>query len=164
MPCAGTAQDGGLRRGVPRAYQDQGDGTVRDKRTALTWEKLSDDGSVHDKDTTYTWASAFAKIDDLNTVPCFAGFCDWRLPNRFELESLLLLEDVNPMVSGEFDNGCMPGCTVLNCSCTFPNYHWTSSSQPGAPRFAWMVHFGGGGVDLDQKTEPLRVRAVRGGS
>jgi hypothetical protein len=164
IACAGTGQDGELRRGEPRAYQDGGDGTIRDKRTALTWEKLCDDGSIHDKDNAYTWEQAFGKVEDLNTVPCLAGVCDWRLPNRFELETILDLEGSNPMVSSAFDTDCAPGCTILTCSCTYPNYHWTSSSQPGAPQFAWIVHFGGGGADLDQKTEPLRVRAVRGGS
>ena len=96
IACAGTGQDGDLRRGEPRAYQDDGDGTIRDKRTALTWEKLSDDGSIHDKDNTYTWEQAFEKIEDLNTVPCLAGFCDWRLPNRFELETLLCLLYTSP--------------------------------------------------------------------
>ncbi len=164
IACAGTGQDGELRRGEPRAYQDDGDGTIRDKRTALTWEKLSDDGSIHDKDNTYTWEQAFEKIEDLNTVPCLAGFCDWRLPNRFELETLLDLQNINPMVSSPFHTGCSPGCTILTCSCTHPNYHWTSSSQPGSPQGAWIVHFGGGAADTDLKTEPLRVRAVRGGS
>ena len=51
IDCAGTGQDGELRRGEPRSYQDNGDGTIRDKRTALTWEKLSDDGSIHDQAT-----------------------------------------------------------------------------------------------------------------
>ena len=36
IDCAGTGVDGDLRRGEPRAYQDNGDGTTRDKRTART--------------------------------------------------------------------------------------------------------------------------------
>jgi len=59
IDCAGKGQDGELRRGEPRAYQDNGDGTIRDKRTALTWEKLSDDDSIHDQDNQYTC------VDDL---------------------------------------------------------------------------------------------------
>jgi len=54
IACAGTGHDGELRRGEPRAYEDSGFGTIRDKRTALTWKKLSDDGTIHDKDTEYT--------------------------------------------------------------------------------------------------------------
>ena len=68
IACAGTGQDGDLQRGEPRNQMDLGDGTIRDKRTALTWEKLSDDGTIHDKDNLYTWDEAFQKIDDLNTA------------------------------------------------------------------------------------------------
>jgi hypothetical protein len=48
IDCAGTGQDGELRRGEPRAYVDNFDGTIKDNRTALTWEKLTNDGSIHD--------------------------------------------------------------------------------------------------------------------
>jgi hypothetical protein len=54
IACAGTGEDGELRRGEPRSYQDDGNGTIRDKRTALTWEKLANDGSIHDKDNLYS--------------------------------------------------------------------------------------------------------------
>src|SRR5207247_9186849 len=59
ISCAGTGQDGELRRGAPLAYADNGNGTVTDLNTGLVWEKVSDDGTVHDKDNTYTWANAF---------------------------------------------------------------------------------------------------------
>src|SRR5256886_17017803 len=60
ISCAGTGQDGELRKGAPLAYVDNGDGTVTDVNTGLVWEKLSDDGTVHDKDNMYTWTNAFA--------------------------------------------------------------------------------------------------------
>jgi len=137
ISCAGTGHDGELRRGEPRAYLDLGDGTIRDQRTALMWEKLSDDGTIHDKDNTYTWANAFAvKIATLNTPPCFAGFCDWRLPNSFELYSLVNLGSVNPAASPAFNTGCAASCTVLTCSCTVPVFYWSSYTYANNPYFA----------------------------
>ena len=166
IDCTGTGQDGELRRGEPRSYQDNGDGTIRDKRTALTWEKLSDDGSIHDQDNVYTWDGMFERIDDLNTPPCFAGFCDWRVPNRFELESILDLGTTDPAVSAPFNTGCSPGCTVLTCSCPYSGVHWTSSSAADAESIGWGVNFFFGSVNRNylKATESYFVRAVRGGS
>jgi hypothetical protein len=166
IACTGTGQDGELRRGEPRAYQDNGDGTIRDKRTALMWEKLSDDDSIHDQDNVYTWDGAFERIDDLNTPPCFAGFCDWRMPNRFELESILDLGTAGPAVSAAFNTGCAPGCTVLTCSCTFSSVYWSSTSPADAPALAWNVNFLFGSVNRNyiKATDSYYARAVRGGS
>lgn len=165
VPCAGSGQDGDLQRGEPRSYVDNGDGTIRDKRTALTWEKLSNDGSVHDKDPLLTWAEAFAKIDDLNTPPCFAGFCDWRLPSAFELFTLVNLGSSNPAVSAPFNTACPNGCSVLTCSCTFSNSYWSSTTEVFDPTHAYVVSFFNGFVGLADKTDKLfRARAVRGGS
>ena len=170
IDCAGTGQDGELRRGEPRSYQDNGDGTIRDKRTALTWEKNSDDDSIHDQDPAYTWAQAFEKIDTLNTPPCFAGFCDWRLPNRLELDSILDLGTFEPAVSAPFNNGCAPGCTVLTCSCTFQAHYWSSTPSAdngeniGRPGYAWGANFGYATWGRWPMTTTYSVRAVRGGS
>jgi hypothetical protein len=150
---------------APGAAFEIGDGTIRDLRTALMWEKLSDDGSIHDKDDKYTWDNAFAvKIAALNTPPCFAGFCDWRLPNRFELETLVNLENLNPAVSPAFNTGCAASCTVLTCSCTVSNYYWSSSTYANEPELAWVVLFGSGSPIAGGKNGNFSVRAVRGGS
>lgn len=165
MPCAGTGQDGELRRGEPRGYLNPGDGTLRDKRTALMWEKLSNDGTIHDKDNTYTWAEAFAKIDDLN-VAAFAGFTDWRLPNESELETILNRGTYFPAVSAEFNTACPSGCTVLTCSCTVSadEITWSSTTYLKSPSSAWLVNFYDGTAYVDPKSTPHHVRAVRGGS
>lgn len=165
VPCAGTRQDGHLRRGEPRAYQDNGDGTVRDKRTALTWEKLSNDGSIHDKDTVYTWAGAFGKIDDLNTA-AFAGFTDWRLPNESELETLIDRGTYFPSIGAAFNTSCPGGCTVLTCSCTVATetIFWSSTTYVVTPQSAWLVNFYDGTAYVAAKSNGYHVRAVRGGS
>ncbi|MEO6028629.1 MAG: DUF1566 domain-containing protein [Candidatus Binatia bacterium] len=167
VPCAGTGYDGDVQAGAPLSYTDNGDGTITDTNTTLVWEKLSDDGSMHDKDDTYTWPNAFAvKVAALNTIPCFAGHCDWRLPNWREIGSLQNL-GVFPSVSPEFDSACAPGCTVLTCSCTAigPNY-WSSTTDLSAPSTAVVASFGVGltGAGGIPKSTGFRVRAVRGGT
>jgi hypothetical protein len=172
IACAGTGQDGDLQKGVVRSYTDNGDGTITDNETGLMWEKKSDDGGIHDKDDTYSWSDAFAVfIAGLNTAN-FAGHNDWRLPNRFELESLLDLGNQDPSVDPVFNTNCgpnssgNPGCLVANCSCTPLAAYWSSTTFPGAPvlqPFSWVVYFNLGGNGSDLKSNPNSVRAVRGG-
>ena len=165
IPCTSTGQDGDLRRGEPRAYIDNGNGTIKDNRTALTWEKLSSDGTVHDKDDEFTWAQAFVKIGALNTPPCFAGFCDWRLPNIMELQTLANFGTALPAISAPFQIGCSPGCTVLTGSCTKSEFYWSSSAAALNPLFAYCVDFSDGRTFGQPKVIDYgRVRAVRGGS
>jgi hypothetical protein len=88
IACAGTGQDGELRKGLARSYTDNGDGTITDNTTGLVWEKLTDDGSIHDVNRTSNWDGAFSRIATLNAAN-FAGHGDWRLPNVNELQSLV---------------------------------------------------------------------------
>ncbi|MCZ2110602.1 MAG: DUF1566 domain-containing protein, partial [Dehalococcoidia bacterium] len=101
----GPGSDGDLQKGTARYFTDNGDGTITDNMTGLMWEKKSDDGSIHDKDNKYTWGMTSSPytmngtmvtefLAALNTGSGFAGHTDWRIPNRFELESLLDLENV----------------------------------------------------------------------
>jgi len=166
--CAGASpagQDGALQVGMPASYTDNNDGTVHDNVSGLTWEKLSDDGSIHDWDNQYTWQQAFdMKIAALDAAPCFAGHCDWRLPNRRELESLVNAGVDSPAVDGVFNIGCLPGCHVADCSCTQLDNYWTSTTYHAIPGSAWCVNGGTGTVDGFDKTIPaFYVRAVRGG-
>jgi len=165
VPCGGTGEDGEFQAGATLSYTDLGDGTIKDNNTGLIWEKKSDDGSIHDKDTTYTFANAFAvHIAGLNTAN-FAGHNDWRLPNVKELESILNYENANPSVSTEFNAACVPGCTVLNCSCTgFSGlYTWSSTNQAANGTGAWGVGFAVGDTNNLLKTSAFFARAVRGG-
>ena len=155
--------DGTVEAGATLSYVDNGDGTIKDKVTDLTWEKKSDDGTIHDKDTTYTWDNAFAvHVADLNAMS-FAGHTDWRLPNMKELQSIVDWEMVTPAVDPVFDTDCAASCTVLICSCTPASGYWSSSTDAGTPTFAWGVDFNAGSVLNPGKSDSLLVRAVRGG-
>jgi hypothetical protein len=162
IPCASTGQDGESQKGLDRGYVDNGDGTITDTRTGLMWEKLSDDDSLHDKDHEYDWADALAvKIALLNQT-AFAGYTDWRLPNVNELQSLVSYGTFAPAVSPAFHSGCVPWCTVLTCSCTRGDRHWSSSGAPGNALNTLLVDFSDGRVEEGDGDD--QVRAVRGGS
>ena len=164
-PCTGTGQDGEAQAGAMLSYVDNGDGTVTDENTGLVWEKLSDDGSVHDRDQTYSWPDTFpVKVAALNAGSGFAGYTDWRMPNVKELQSIVDHQRADPAASPAFDTGCASGCTVLTCSCSAPGSYWSSSTWVVLTSHAWYVSSGQGSTWRGDKTAPLHVRAVRGGS
>lgn len=165
IACAGTGQDGELLRGAALSFTDNGDGTITDQNTGLTWEALSDDGGIHDKDATYSWDDAvLVKIATLN-AQSFAGHDDWRLPNVRELQSIVSYATYGPAVQAAFHSGCSTGCALPSCSCTpSSGPAWSSTTHPGALGYAWTVSFGDGQQSAYGKLGPLGVRAVRGGN
>jgi len=161
-----VAQNFGQPCSPETRFVDNGNGTITDTHTGLMWEKLSDDLSVHDKDSTYTWADAQSmKVAALNAT-AFGGNTDWRMPTANELHSLLDYTRYNPTVREEFDNACVTFCTVVTCSCTGGNWHWTADEGSGAvggisADHGWSVDFRDGDVDHAAKSDSRRVRAVR---
>lgn len=164
--------DGAVEAGATLAYADNGNGTITDANTGLTWEKKSDDGGLHDRDNFYRWSGDGTQetiwdwIEDVNAEggAGFAGFNDWRIPNAKELESILDYERFNLSVHPAFDAACAPGCTVTTCSCTKSNVYWSSSTYRNGTNGAWVVFFTDGAVVASDKTFFNYVRAVRGGS
>lgn len=175
--------------GYSRMYRDLGNGIIKDQRTGLFWEKKSDDGSVHDKDLRFTYAAFFvgdkrngtAFSEFLNRVNCkgsyggpscepLGGFTDWRLPTRFELETILDLGKKILTVPPAFNTACYPGCTIKECSCTGTGAvdgYWSVTEAGFADAFgraAWVVQFGSGVVTGYQMDDQRFVRAVRGGT
>jgi hypothetical protein len=123
----------------------------------------------------------FQWVAQLNTPPCFAHHCDWRIPNVKELQSIVDYETYLPPVDAAFNNNCTLGCTVdganntRECSCTqsagaSQGYYWSGSTyapsplvQPPGSMLAWGVLFGDGDVLSAGKTDHDYVRAVRCG-
>lgn len=170
IACAGTGQDGDLQMGLPRTHTDNSDGTITDEQTLLMWEKKSDDGGPHDQDRTFTftWANAFAFIGDLNTVPCFAGHCDWRMPQMNELHTLVDYGTYLPITHAAFNQNCgggagNPGCTLATCSCTARETYYSSTNSVVDPGYVHAVSFYLGTDSHIGKTGLFRIRAVRGG-
>jgi hypothetical protein len=151
-------------------FADNGDGTITDQLHGLTWEKKSDDGSIHDKDKVYvlTGSSIYPRardglLDQLNSSPCFGGYCDWRIPSYEELRTIVDRQTMLPAVHQAFNQNCMPGCSVEACSCMESGKYWSSTDSRTDACRAWVVSFTKGDGDaFDQKTgTPHHVRAVR---
>jgi len=166
-PCPGgpADQDGAVRTGIARSYTDNGDGTITDHVTGLMWEKLSDDDSIHDRDHEYLREGAhFNKVARLKRHG-FAGYDDWRVPNRRELESLVDAGRAGPAIDPIFDHDCTPGCTVLECSCTASAGYRTSTYVPfheSGEAEQVLIDFNDGATGIVGPGYQ-RVRAVRGG-
>jgi hypothetical protein len=155
-----AGDDGDVRAGGPLSYTDNGDGTVTDNRTGLTWEKKTDANLT----TNYTWPGALEYVAALNAMNGGAGFAshnDWRLPNIRELLSIVDYGRFNPSIDPIF------GPTAGGSN--FAAY-WSSTSWAAfyPEHNAWGVEF----LDIYGtpasmipfgKASALRVRAVRGG-
>ncbi len=144
---------------APR-YRDNGNGTFTDTETGLMWEKKDFNaplGSIHHPLTEYTWSNVSAVfLATLNTRPCFATFCDWRIPTVKELLSLVDYSKINPATTIPGDVSPIP--------------YWSSTflaGFPGLDPWVWYVSLSEGQVNYIP-TNVLGAtsvaRAVRGRS
>ncbi len=154
-------------------FIDNGNGTVTDLLTKLTWEKKTDDSSVHDGDNVYTWSAtiptpngtlftSFLGTLNGNTSSdggavsgCFAGHCDWRVPTTAEIETILLepaLCATNPCIAPVF------GSVPLTAG------YLTSTTLADDPTAVWFMYTYDGFKGLSFKDDPGWAIAVRGGS
>jgi len=133
ISCTNTGQDGEIQAGVawpePR-FQDNGDQTVTDKLTGLTWTK---DGNTPGVSTcepglVKTWQEALDYVKCLNTSS-YLGHDDWRLPNINELESLVNIGEENFADWLDFQGFA----NVQDAN------YWTSTTLAYNTRYAWVV-------------------------
>jgi len=122
---------------------DNGNGTVTDTVTGLTWQQ-GEPGDI----ASWHWHNAVAYCNGLT----LGGDSDWRLPSVSELESLT--DDVR--WSPVLDSSFFPNA--------FASYYWSSTTYADDPGVAWGVNFSDGHVDAySMKYIENYVRCVRGG-
>ncbi|MBY0277638.1 DUF1566 domain-containing protein [Candidatus Binatia bacterium] len=160
IACPGTGQDGETQAGATLAFVDNGDGTVTDANTGLTWEKKDDAAGTHDKDAYVSWADAFTHVAALNAA-AFAGHTDWRVPNVNEIGTLPDYGRASPAMPPAFNDGCTAGCVSTSCSCS-PGTVWSSTTLVSNARFVWIMTPTNGESDIRGKTSTAAVLAVRG--
>lgn len=153
-------------------FVDNGDGTITDAQTALTWEKKDHLGGVNDVDSLYQWTAMAAgtqpdgtafttylaalnhntSSDGNGSGGCFANHCDWRLPTSAELRTILAPGGcgINPCIDPAFGP-------------TAAQPYWSSTTHNTSADAAWVVSFDDGSLGAPGKVSPYYVRAVRGG-
>ena len=126
-----------MQKGVFTSQTISGSVVVTDSTTGLMWQKEYATGK--------TWQQALKYCEDST----YAGYSDWRLPNKNELASLL-----------NYDKSAAPYSDFPD----MPSNHFLSSSTNvyDTTNYAWYVNFyhsfvSGGGV----KTSTAGVRCVR---
>lgn len=127
------------------------DGTVGDYATGLIWKRCVEGQSgagCSGVATVMTWATALTAARNSS----FAGFSDWRLPNKQELESIVDASCTSPALNTTLFPGLVSGWT------------WTGTTVPSGPTTAWAVNVAFGHVAADLKTGSSNtVRLVRAG-
>lgn len=145
------------------AFRDNGDGTVSDLTTGLTWTKAFRNPS--------SWEEAVQAARALEA----GGHHDWRLPTIKELYSLVdfsgafrrSAEDSRPFLDPrfEFEYGApIGGDAPPGAPRFFDAQYWTATRHPGVIMFGDSAAFGVNFADGRLKAYPLRFpdgRAVR---
>ncbi len=151
-PLATSAANVGGRDTPGSQFTVNPNGTVNHSTTGLQWklcnEGQSGTGCTGGAATPMSWSAALLAARNSS----FAGFSDWRLPNRQELESLL-------------DETCaLPSINAV----VFPNaigdWTWTGTSSAVDPTKAILIDFGYGASLASIKSDStIYARLVRSG-
>ena len=159
-----VGDDGALQKGLawpsPR-FINNNNGTVTDNLTGLIWLKNAKCtefvGAI--PGNPIAWENAVTWSNALSSGKC--GLSDgssagqWRLPNVYELESLVDIERVNPALSSEHP---FTGVVISNAG-----GYWSSSSSSEG-KGGWVVNMGVGSVGFMDKTTYYNLAwPVRGG-
>lgn len=123
----------------------EGDDVVIDLATGLMWAADGDEAGCRSA-TKCSWSVALNYAKSLD----FAGFTDWRIPNIFELISIVDSGSEQPLIlEPPFANT------------RFDSYWWTSTSRHGLTTFAATVGFSMWYVSLRSKITNYYLRCVR---
>ncbi len=174
IECAGTGQDGDLRKGAaipsPR-FTDNGDGTVTDNLSGLMWTKESNCilGTTFDTDGMVSWDQGLlfaTKVND-HTYNCNLSspadsYADWRLPNRNELRSLVDIKYYWPAVSNRAGTGKWTTGDPFNGVIDGTSY-MTSTTDINDKTKMWAVDLTTGIVATSPKASTNKVWLVRDG-
>ena len=117
--------------------RDNTKNTVSDSSTNLMWQD--------DSTSIMEWSNAITYCEDLT----LGGYADWRLPNRFELISLINYAKSSPAIKE----------SVFQFSPSNP--YWSATSRHSNNSDAWFVHFESGYSNKKDKSLNSSVRCVR---
>jgi len=137
-----------------KTYSDNGDGTVTDPTTGLTWMRCAIgqtwDGAAETctgTASTHTWNQANALTGTVN----FAGQSDWRLPTIRELTTIVDVSIYLPTI----DRKAFPNTPASG--------FWSASALASDSSYAWNVNFYFGNTNGSNMSLSSQVRLMRAG-
>jgi len=100
-------------------FVDNGDGTITDNATGLTWTQNDNGAGI-------VWENAFSYAEGLE----YAGYTDWRLPDAKELQSIVDYTR-SPATTSSAAIDPLFGCTQIADEASDPDYpfYWTSTTH-----------------------------------
>ncbi|MBU3693858.1 MAG: DUF1566 domain-containing protein [Rhodocyclaceae bacterium] len=136
-------------------FEDNGDATVTDRRSGLTWARCSvgqvwRGGVCAELALQLDWDEATVTVEKVN-----AGgelfFADWRLPNLRELASISEVNCRDPRIN------------VAVFPQTATGFYWSASRKlvDGPELAAFALSYGAEGMRISRPTERHHVRLVR---
>ncbi len=125
---------------ITQRFTDNGDSTITDNLTGLTWQKFG-------TNDTMSWENALQRAESSTT----ANYTDWRLPNIKELESINNVKANAPSVYTTF----FPNLKAAN--------YWSNTTQFNHSTNAWYIDFKNFGLTtyMDKSARSAYIICVR---
>jgi len=114
-------------------------GVVYDSKTQLYWQQ-------NPSNLKFNWQNAQNHCINLNV----GGYSDWRLPNLYELKSLVDYSKYNPAI------------VTTRIVIKTDDWYWSSSKDVSDSSGAWSVSFDSGGDDWSIESGEDYALCVRG--
>lgn len=150
-------------------YRINGDSTVTDTKTSLTWKQCFEGQSGNTcsgEASKYKWDDAMSKF---GSGVSFAGHSDWRMPTKEELHTLVYCKNGTPQEEARNHTSCGYNYQSPTINQTaFPNttpsaVFWSASPSASFGGSAWVVFFDLGYGSWYNKDNAFQVRLVRSG-
>jgi hypothetical protein len=143
IDCNGTGQDGELQMGAAwptTRFVDNGNQTISDNLTGLTWTKNGDTPgpATCGPGGTMIWQSLLDYVKCLNTNN-YLGYNDWHLPNKKEFWSLVNIGEPN-----QADWLKSQGYTNLGY---WWGFYWSSTTEPYKRTQAYIITLSDGRIE-----------------